>query len=141
MQFAGINYPAVLTAAVASFMFGGFYYKLLSGPWIRAARLDEATVSASHKRGATTWLMAIAFAAQLLMAFVLAGVIAHLGPGQVTLRNGSISALFVWAGFVATTITVNHGFQLRLGSLTLIDGGHWLGVLAIQGAVIGLIGV
>jgi hypothetical protein len=75
------------------------------------------------------------------MAWVLAGVIGHLGPGEVTLRNGIISAAFVWLGFVITTLTVNNAFQRARWALTLIDGGHWLGVLLLQGAVIGLMGV
>lgn len=140
MQFAGLNFVAILAAAVASFMFGGVWYGVLSKPWMAAAGLSEEAVSASHKRGGTTYLMALAFVAQLIMAVVLAGLIGHLGPEQVTLRNGLISGLFVWAGFVLTAITVNHSFQMRLGLLTLIDGGHWLGVLLIQGAVIGLLG-
>jgi hypothetical protein len=41
-----------------------------------------------------------------VMAWVLAGMIGHLGPGQVTLRNGIISGLFAWLGFVATTLAV-----------------------------------
>jgi hypothetical protein len=141
MQFAGLNFVAILAAAVASFMFGGVWYGVLSKPWMAAAGLSEEAVSASHKRGGTTYLMALAFVAQLIMAVVLAGLIGHLGPEQVTLRNGLISGLFVWAGFVLTAITVNHSFQMRLGLLTLIDGGHWLGVLLIQGAVIGLLGI
>lgn len=141
MQFAGINYLAVLAGAIASFMFGGVWYGVLSKPWMAAAGLSEEIIKDSHKRGATTYLMALAFVAQLIMAVVLAGLIGHLGAEQITLGNGVISALFVWAGFVLTAITVNHSFQMRLGTLTLIDGGHWLGVLLIQGAVIGLLGV
>ncbi len=141
MQFAGINYVAVLASAIASFMFGGVWYGVLSKPWMAAAGLSKDVIQASHKSGGTTYLMALAFVAQLIMAFVLAGVIGHLGADQVTLRNGLISAVFVWAGFVLTAITVNHSFQMRLGMLTFIDGGHWLGVLLIQGAVIGLFGV
>jgi hypothetical protein len=34
-------------------------------------------------------------------------------------------------------MTVNHAFQGAKRSLTLIDGGHWLGVLVLQGAVLG----
>ena len=75
------------------------------------------------------------------MAFVLAGVIGHLGQGNVTLWNGIVSGAFVWLGFVITTLATNHGFQGQKLTLTAIDGGHWLGVLAIQGAVIGLMGV
>ena len=141
MQFAGINYFAVLAGAVASFMFGGVWYKFLAKPWMAAAGLTEDIINASQKRGTTTYLMALAFVAQLIMAIVLAGLIGHLSGDQVTFRNGIISALFVWAGFVITAIAVNHSFQMRLGTLTLIDGGHWLGVLLIQGAMIGLAGV
>jgi hypothetical protein len=75
------------------------------------------------------------------MAYILAGVIGHLGPGQVTVRNGLISALFVFVGFVATTLATNHAFQGSKTSLTVIDGGHWLGVLLLQGLVLGLFGV
>ena len=72
---------------------------------------------------------------------MLAGTIAHLGPGQVTLKNGIISALFIWVGFVATTVFVNNAYPGRKYSLSLIDSIHWLGVLVIQGAVIGAFGV
>ena len=76
-----------------------------------------------------------------MMAWVLAGIIGHLGTDQVTAMNGLISATFVWFGFVLTSLTVNHRFQGATTSLTLIDGGHWLGVLLVQGLVIGLLGV
>ncbi|MBM3524115.1 MAG: DUF1761 domain-containing protein, partial [Alphaproteobacteria bacterium] len=36
---------------------------------------------------------------------------------------------------------VNHGFQGVKRALTVIDGGHWLGVLLIQGVIIGWMGV
>ena len=77
----------------------------------------------------------------VVMAFVVAGSIGHLGPGQVTVRNGIISGAILWAGLVLTTTTVNYAFQGRRAALTLIDSGHWLGVLLLQGLVIGLFGV
>ena len=69
------------------------------------------------------------------MAWVLAGLMAHIGP--ITIRSGLISAGFVWFGFVLTTIAVNNAFSGRKPMLTVIDAGHWLGVLLIMGAVIG----
>ncbi len=47
------------------------------------------------------------------MAWVLAGLIGHLGPGQVTVQNGIVSGAFIWLGFVATTIAVNNAFGRR----------------------------
>ena len=44
-------------------------------------------------------------------------------------------------GFVATTQTVNYTFAKRSLKLLLIDGGHWLVVLLVQGAIIGFMGV
>ena len=47
----------------------------------------------------------------------------------------------MWLGFVITTMAVNNAFRGAKPALTLIDGGHWLGVLLLQGAVIGWLGV
>lgn len=141
MDFAGINYIAVLAAAAVAFMFGGVWYGVFSKQWMAAAGIDQATHEASNKSGQTTRLMITAFLGSVVMAWVLAGLIGHLGKGQVTIANGIISAAFAWFGFVATTLVTNHGFQGQLGRLTLIDGGHWLGVLLIQGAIIGAFGV
>ena len=85
----------------------------------------------------------IAFVALLIMAWMFAGVLLHLARGgmAVTIRAGMISGFFLWFGFVITTMVVNHAFQGAKRSLTLIDGGHWLGVLLIQGAILGWWGV
>ena len=73
------------------------------------------------------------------MAWVLAGIVGHLGA--VTIRNAVISALFAWGGFVVTTILVNNAFSGRRYALTAIDAGHWLAVLVLMGVVIGWMGV
>jgi len=62
----------------------------------------------------------------------------HLGP--VTVRSGIISGALIWLGFVITTIAVNNAFQRRKPMLTVIDGGHWLLALVVQGAVLGWLG-
>jgi len=139
MDFAGINYLAVLVAAIVAFAFGAIWYGVLSKPWMKAAGIDKETVEATSKSD-MTFLMISTFVAQLIMAWVLAGLIGHLGQDQVTLYNGVISAGFIWFGFVATTLFVNHGFQMQSRMLTLVAGGHWLAVLLIQGAISGAFG-
>lgn len=139
MAFAGLNYLAIFLAAVASFMFGGVWYSVLSRQWLAA--IGKTADEVKHSARAMPVLLAVTLVAQLIMAWVLAGVIGHLGPGQVTIRNALISAAFVWVGFVATTLVVNHGYGGQKWSLTVIDGAHWLCVLLIQGFVIGAFGV
>ena len=133
MAFAGTNYLAVLIAALAAYGWGTVYYMTLSKQWLAAVELTEI------KRSATPFV--ISFIALLVMAFVLAGSIGHLGPGNVTVKNGIISGLILWAGFVATTVFVNNAYPGRKYMLSIIDSVHWLGVLVIQGAVIGAMGV
>lgn len=137
MAFAGINYLAVVVAMIASYVFGSLYYMALSKPWMAAVGKAEAELKANMN--AVTFVTAAI--AQLVMAFMLAGMMGHLGAEAVSLYGGLITAFWVWIGFVLTTLVVNHGFQGAKRMLTVIDGGHWLGVLLIQGAVIGLFGV
>ena len=72
------------------------------------------------------------------MAFLLSGLMAHVGP--LSLRSGIISGALIWVGFVITTIAVNNAFQRRKVMLTVIDGGHWLLALIVEGAVLGALG-
>jgi hypothetical protein len=131
MMFDGINLVSVLIAAIVSFVFGGIWYGVFGKHWMNAAGLTAAQT----KPSAST--MGIAFLCQLAMAFVLAGVIFHLGGA--TLKTGLIAAGMIWAGFILTSQIVNHRFQGAPWSLTFIDCGHWLGVLFIQGTAIGLL--
>lgn len=135
MTFAGMNYIAILAAAVAAFGFGAVYYMALSGPWLAAVGKKKEEV------GASMMPFVVSIVALLVMAQVLAGTIAHLGGGQVSLRTGIVAGAFMWLGFVATTTATNYAFGGRKASLTVIDSLHWLGVLVIQGAVIGAIGI
>lgn len=139
MQFGGISHWAILVAGIAGFLFGAVYYGLLGNAWMAAlGKTREELMGPGGKPRPGP--LVVAFIAAMIMAWILAGLIGHLGTGQVTLRNGLISAGFVWIGFVATTIAVNYGFQGAKVRLAVIDGLHWLGVLLIQGAVIGLFG-
>ena len=137
MNFAGMNILAIGLAAVAGFAFGAVYYMSLSRQWLAA--IGKTKEEISGKRSIAPFITS--FVALVVMAWVLAGTLGHLGPGQVTLKNGVISALFVWVGFVATTVAVNNAFGGRKPMLSVIDGILWLGVLVVQGAIIGAMGV
>jgi Protein of unknown function (DUF1761) len=140
MHFAGLSLFAIVLAAVVSFMFGWLWYGILfPKQWMAAAGKTEADLKAQG--GPTPTPFVISFVALLVMAWVLAAVIGHLGTGAITLRSGVIAGALMWLGFVATTLAVNHTFQGAKPILTLLDGGHWLGVLVLQGAVIGWLGV
>ncbi len=138
MIIEGINVVAILIAMVASMAIGAFWYSILAKPWIAAAGFSQEQIE-SVEKGGSPLIYIIAAISHLVMALILAGVINHVG--DVTLWRGLISALFVWVGFVVTTMVVNHRFQMKPWSLTIIDAGHYLLVLLAQGAIIGWMGV
>ena len=138
MIFSGVNYLAVIIAALAGFGLGAVWYMVLGGVWLRAIGKTEDDFKQST--GAAKALpFIIAIVALLVMATMLAGIMGHLG--SLTVRGGVIAGALVWLGFVITTMGVNHAFGHAKPMLTLIDGGHWLAVLLIQGAVIGAFGL
>jgi len=144
MTFTGVSYLAVFVAAVAGWLLGAAYYMALAKPWVAAhgRTMEEFKREAEASKGTSSaWMpYVLAFAAEFVMAWVLAGLMAHLGPGQVTIWNGIVSAAFVWLGFVATTVAVNNMFGMRKAALSVIDSGHWLIVLVVMGGIIGAFG-
>lgn len=144
MAFAGVNDLAVLISAAAAWILGVIWYSVLAKPWVAAlGKTMEAFKQEQTAKSGTVsayFPFALAFVAELIMAWVLAGVLGHLGPGQVTPRNGVISGALIWFGFVATTIAVNYAFGGRKPMLTVIDAGHWLAALVLMGAILGYMG-
>ena len=137
MDFAGMNGYAIVLAAAASFMFGWLWYGLLfSGAWLEACGKSPEEVKGTP--GATPFI--ISFVGLVVMACMLSGVLRHLGPQAETPGSGAVTGAFMWLGFVVTTMAVNNAFRGAKYQLTVLDAGHWLGVLLLQGAILGWFG-
>ena len=133
MLFGGMSYLAVLIAGVLGFVWGSVYYGVLGKTWMKAARIETANMTAP--------LLITSFICELVIAWGMAGVIGHLGEGQVTLWNGVVTGFFLWLCFMATTTIINQRYEGFGWDLHLIDVAHWLGVALIMGAFIGWWGV
>jgi hypothetical protein len=138
---SSVNYLAVFVAAAAAWMFGAVYYGALGSQWIAAqgktmAGLKQENAGKSTLAKAAPFILS--FVGEMIMAFVLFGILTHMG--KFTLRAGMISGAFCWLGFVLTTVTINNAYSGRRAMLTIIDAAHWLGALLIIGAVVGWFG-
>jgi hypothetical protein len=131
-----MNYLAIVIAAVAAWLAGAGWYMALGRTWTAALGTEKMTPAG--QRPAAFLPYVYAFIAELLMAWILAGLLGHIGA--LTVRGGIISAAFCWLGFVMPTMVVNNIFAGRDARLLLIDGGHWLLVLVLMGAIIGGMG-
>jgi hypothetical protein len=133
-----MNYLAIVIAAVVAWLFGAGWYMALGKTWTAALGTTPEKMAEARRRPSAFLPYVYAFIAELVMAWILAGLLGHIGA--LTIRNGIISAAFCWLGFVITTMVVNNGFAHRDARLLLIDGGHWLMVLLLMGAIIGAMG-
>lgn len=129
-----VNYLAVVIAALAAFGLGLIWHTVLLKPWLKALGKPSAEV---ERKGYTVPFI-ITFVSLLVMSWVLAGIMAHMG--QVHVRGGLITGALVWLGFVLTTLGTNDAFEGVKPTLTLIDTAFWLCALLIIGAVIGAFG-
>ena len=138
MAFSGVSYLAIVIAAVAAWLAGAAWYMAFGRTWMAALGMTPEQMEAARKEPGAYLPFIYAFIAELVMAWTLAGLLGHIGP--ITLRNGVISAAFCWLGFVMAAMVVNNSFARRNWRLLWIDGGHWLVVLLLMGAIIGGIG-
>jgi hypothetical protein len=140
------NFLVMLGAAVAAWLFGALWYGTLGRQWVAA---QDTTIEAFKARQAAkagrlsaTLPFVLSFAAELLMAYVLYGLMKHVAhTNPLSVGTGVVSAVFVWLGFMLTSMAVNNAFTGRKALLTLIDAGHWLGVMLILGALLGAFAV
>jgi hypothetical protein len=135
------NVPAIITAAVAAWLFGGIYYTSLSGPWLRAMdkTLEQCKAEQAGKSSVAKFApFVLAFIGELIIGWAIYGILLHMN--MFTLRAGAITGAACWFGFVLPTITINYAFGGRKPMLTVIDSISWLGVFLIIGAIVGWFG-
>lgn len=136
IAYAGINWWSVAAAAIAAFAFGGLWYTYWSSTWLNATgqsfeERDGMPVSAHIRSYMVTVL------AEAVMAAMLAGLMAHFATSGITVRTGLITGASVWIGFVLTVMATATAHLRKPLTLLAIDGGHWLGVLLVEGAILG----
>jgi len=134
MQFGDVNWIAVIVSVVASMGLGVGWYMGLSRQWMAAAGMTEAQ---TRDGGFSPFIFGAI--CQLFTAYMLAVFIVPL-TGALTIANGAWVGFCVWIGFVLPSMVLNHRYQLKPWSLTIIDGGYMLGVLVLQGVIIGAFG-
>ncbi|SMQ86070.1 Protein of unknown function [Devosia lucknowensis] len=133
MSHFAVNWLAVVLAAIAAYAFGAVWYMGLSRQWMAALGKTKDQLQV----GFTPFIWS--FAVELVMAYFIA-LLTPVMMGEITVASGALVGVHMWVGFVITTLIMNHRYEGMKWSLTVIDGLHLLGVLVIQGVVIGLLG-
>jgi len=127
-----VNYPAVLVAAVVSFVLGAAWYS----PWLfaKAWSTSPGRNADEVKKQSITWTYLVGFAADLVLAFVFAVVVQGLGIRGII--SGMQAGFFAWLGFIATTGLKTYMYAGHPRKLYIIDFGYHLVSLVFMGALL-----
>lgn len=132
MNVSGINYFAVLAAAVSTFLLGGLWYSplLFGKAWMRANNFNDADVQTFSKARMFGW----SFVFALVMAINLAMFLA--GPGTNAIWGMTAGAL-AGLGWVAMAVAVIGVFENKSWAYIAINGCYMTIAFTIMGLIIG----
>lgn len=127
----GINYSAVLVAAVSTFAIGGLWYSpwLFQHAWMKANKLTESDLGT----GGQGKIFAVSFVFALVMAFNLA---MFLKAADTTTAWGATAGALaaIWVALGIGTVAL---FERRPPAYIVINGGYWLVSFVVMGAILG----
>jgi Protein of unknown function (DUF1761) len=132
LAVSGVNYLAVLVAAVAVYVLRTLWYSpsFLGKLWTAAAGLTEDKA----RQGNSGLIFGVSFLLELVAAFVLAlfiGAEATLSSG---LQTGFLAGLF-WVG---TALGVVYLFERRSLRLWLLNAGYLTLAFTVMGGILGV---
>lgn len=134
MSHFDVNWLAVIVATVASWALGAVWYMVFANQWLASIGKTREQINGKDP---TPYIWSVIV--QLVMAYFLA-LLTQTIFGSTNVVNGLLAGAHLWLGFVITSMIQNHRYEGAPWSRTFIDGGYMLGVLLVQGIVIGLFG-
>jgi hypothetical protein len=132
MEFSGINYFAVICAALSTFVLGGLWYSplLFGKAWMRANNFTDADLQTFSKARMFGWSFVFALVMALNLAMFLAGPTTNVTWGMTA---GGLAGL----GWVAMAIAIIGVFENRSWAYIFINGSYMTLAFIIMGAIIG----
>ena len=127
-----MNYLAVLAAAVAAFVLSSVWYTIFGNAWMELRGIDPATAA---NMGTPAWTMLFVIVQSLVVAFMLAYFIGHLGiiDWKGAVRLGAL--VWVFPAMILLGSVVHENVPL---SLAAIHAGDWLVKLLLMTLILGV---
>ena len=132
-DLSGLNYWAIITAAVASFVMGGVWYGLLfPKQWVRVhGYTEEQTRSMQQKQPRN---FAIFLAANLVTGLVISILVVNLKLGSA--GPGAVLGVLLWLGVAAPIGASKNAGMGKPPAAWLIDTGYDVCALSVMGLII-----
>lgn len=132
MDVSKVNYLAVFTAALSSFLIGGLWYSpiLFAKAWMREANIVEERLREN---------VGAVFVGAFVLAVVSALNLALFLGTHASLAWGAGAGALVGVGWAAASLATVFLFERRSKMLILIDGGYLAVSYTVMGTLIAAI--
>lgn len=132
MNWELVHWPAVVIAALATFVVGGLWYSplLFAKPWMRVNGFSEADLQRQSKARAFGGSAGFALVMSLNLALFLADEKTDLTWG---LAAGGLAGV----GWVAAGLGMTALFENRSWTYIAINGGYHVVSFLVMGAILG----
>jgi hypothetical protein len=127
-----VNYLATVVAAVAAFVASSVWYTLFGNAWMELRGIDPATAA---NMGTPVWTMLFVIVQSLIVAFMLAYFVVHLGivGWKGAVRLGAL--LWILPASILLGSVVHEDVPLMLAA---IHAGDWLVKLLLMSVILGV---
>lgn len=127
----GVNYVAVIVAAVLAMIIGFAWYspQVLGTRWMSYLGTTQAQLGNPGPMG-----MAVGVVSAVLNAWVLAVLAMNLGA--TTVADGVMLGVLCWLGFMATITAAQVSFEKKPWGLWALNNGHNLLVQVVMAAIV-----
>ena len=127
-----MNYLTVLAAAVAAFVVSSVWYTIFGNAWMELRGINPATAANMRM---PAWTMLFVIVQSLVVAFMLAYFIGHLGiiDWKGAVRLGAL--VWVFPAMILLGSVVHENVPL---SLAAIHAGDWLVKLLLMTLILGV---
>jgi uncharacterized protein DUF1761 len=127
-----INHLAVLGAAVAAFVVSSVWYTIFGNAWMELRGIAPATAA---NMGTPAWTMLFVIVQSLVVAFVLACFVGHLGIVDWKGTVGLGALVWVFPAMILLGSVVHENVPLMLAA---IHAGDWLVKLILMTVILGV---
>ena len=127
----GVNYLAVVVAAVVALVIGFIWYspRVFGNRWMAYLGTTQAQLGNPGPTG-----MLVGVVASLINAWALAVLALNLGGKSVT--DGVLLGVLAWLGFMATITAAQISFEKKSRGLWVLNNAHNLLVQVIMAAIV-----
>jgi hypothetical protein len=128
-----VNWFAILTAGVSSFILGGIWYSptLFGNAWMKENNLSEEDIKSTNTAKVFGWSLILS----LIMSINLAMYLSNTPNLDLTrgLVYGLLAGVWIFCGIAIVAL-----FEQKSARYIFINGGYCLMALGIMGAILGV---